>query len=102
MNAPFLERAGIILTQDESLISSVFALNVTPKKQIFLFFKLLFNNLSILFVNNFDRFSFDFITDLINDKFVFGWRLLSDASGSDLGGEFRAHGLDKQVHFLRA
>ena len=24
--------------------------------------------------------------------------LVSDASGSDLGGEYRAHGLDKQVY----
>jgi hypothetical protein len=28
----------------------------------------------------------------------FGWMLVSDASGSDLGGEYRAHGLDKQVY----
>ena len=56
--------------EEESLISSVLALNVTPKKQIFLFLKLLFSNLSILLVNNFDRFTLDLITDLINDKFV--------------------------------
>ena len=31
-------------------------------------------------------------------QICFGWMLVSDASGSDLGGEYRAHGLDKQVY----
>ena len=39
-----------------------------------------------------------YLVDLIWYKFGFGWMLVSDASGSDLGGEYRAHGLDKQVY----
>jgi len=36
---------GIMVKLVESLMSSVLALNVTPKKHIFLFLRLLFNNL---------------------------------------------------------
>ena len=66
----FFDKKGIIFNLEDSLISSVFALKVTPKKQIFLFFNLLFNILDILFNKIFDLFSFDLITLLITDKFV--------------------------------
>ena len=42
-NPPFLSKYGIKTRLDDSLISSVFALNVTPKTVIFLFLILLFN-----------------------------------------------------------
>ena len=46
------------------------ALNVTPKKQIFLFLTLSFNMLETRFNNKEDLFSLDLITLLITDMFV--------------------------------
>ena len=51
-------------------MSSVFALNVTPKKQIFLFLTLLLSIWLIFFKSNSDLKEFDLITLLITDKFV--------------------------------
>ena len=46
--APFLFNVGIIIKLEDSLISSVFALKVTPKKAIFLFLILFDKIFSIL------------------------------------------------------
>ena len=51
-------------------MSSVFALNVTPKKQIFLFLILLFNISLTFFNNNFDLNEFELMTLFIIDKLV--------------------------------
>ena len=51
-------------------MSSVLALNVTPKKVIFLFLILLFKILYTLLSRKLDLFSFDFITDFITDRFI--------------------------------
>ena len=51
-------------------MSSVFALNVTPKKVIFLFFIFLFKIKFILSSKILFLFSFDLITDLITDKLI--------------------------------
>ena len=53
----------------ESLISSVFGLNVTPKKEIFLFFIFDPKILWTLFVSKFTLSWLDFITDFTTDKF---------------------------------
>ena len=42
IKAPFFDYLGIMVRLDESLISSVFALKVTPRKVIFLFLTLFF------------------------------------------------------------
>ena len=55
---------------EESLMSSVFALNVAPKKQIFLFLILLFNMRLTLFSNSFDLWVLDLITLFITDKSI--------------------------------
>ena len=60
----------MIFNAGDSLISSVPALNVTPKKVILLFFKLLFNKFLTLVIKILYLFSFDLITDLTIDKFV--------------------------------
>ena len=51
-------------------MSSVFALNVTPKKAIFLFLIFLFKIWLTLSSKILDLLSFDLITDFITDKFV--------------------------------
>ena len=51
-------------------MSSVFALNVTPKKVIFLFVIFLFKIKFILSSKILFLFSFDFITDLITYKLI--------------------------------
>ena len=55
---------------EESLISSVFGLNVTPKKEIFLFFKFDPKILWTLFVSKFTLSWLDLITDFTTDKFI--------------------------------
>ena len=54
----------------ESLISSVLGLNVTPKKEIFLFFKFDPKILWTLFVSKFNLSLLDLITDFTTDKFI--------------------------------
>src|SRR6056300_554992 len=70
MLAPFFNNSGIIVKLDESLISSVFALKVTPKNVIFLFLILFFNIRLTRLIKNLFLFSFDLITLLITDKLV--------------------------------
>ena len=55
---------------DESLMSSVLALNVTPKKHIFLFRTLLFNISKTRFNNKEDLLLLDLITLLITERLV--------------------------------
>ena len=57
---PFLDKNGIIFKLADSRISSVFDLNVTPRKQINLFFNLFFKILETLFNSTLDLFSFRF------------------------------------------
>ena len=51
-------------------MSSVLALNVTPKTVIFLFLILLFSILPTLLVSKIFLFWLDFITDLIIDRLI--------------------------------
>ena len=68
MKAPFLTNDGINLREGESLMSSVFALNVTPRNVIFFLFILLFKIDLILEINKKFLCSLDLITLLITDK----------------------------------
>ena len=68
--APFLDRNGINLRLDESLISSVFALKVTPKKDTILFLILFFKIKFTLLDNKSDLLLLDLITLLIIDRLV--------------------------------
>ena len=66
--APFFERKGINFKLDESLISSVFALKVTPKKDTTLFLILFFKIELTLLDNKSDLKLLDLITLFITDK----------------------------------
>ena len=55
-------------------MSSVLALNVTPKKHIFLFLTLPFSKSKTRFNNNVDLFLLDLITLWIMDKFVLNFK----------------------------
>ena len=63
----------MILRLIESLMSSVFGLNVTPKIETFLFLILFFKILLILFRINFFLFSLDLTTDFTIDKSTFSF-----------------------------
>ena len=65
-----MDRKGINFRLDESLISSVFALKVTPKKDTTLFLILLFKIKFTLLDNNSDLLWLDLITLFIIDKSV--------------------------------
>ena len=70
MKAPFLINDGINLREGESLMSSVFALNVTPRNVIFFLFILFFKIDLILEINKKFLCSLDLITLLITDRLV--------------------------------
>ena len=65
-----MDRKGINFKLDESLISSVFALKVTPKKATTLFLILFFKIKFTLLDNKSDLLLFDLITLFISDKLV--------------------------------
>ena len=65
-----MDKNGINFKLDESLISSVFALKVTPKKDTILFLILLFKIKLTLLDNKSDLKSLDLITLFTTDKLV--------------------------------
>ena len=65
-----MDKKGINFRLDESLISSVFALKVTPKKDTTLFLILFFKIKLTLLCNISDLSSFDLITLFITDKLI--------------------------------
>ena len=76
---------GINLRLDDSLISSVLGLKVTPKKVIRLFLILFFNNFLILIDKILCLSSLDFIVDLIIDRFVLNFFPVAKSALVSLG-----------------